>query len=80
MWPKDWSGFVRVGGVLALANNSRKYICPKCYQIARSTAARPFLVCGYCNIAMHHVPPQDVSRLELPPESSLEDLNRGLDK
>lgn len=65
-----------------MASSSRKYICPQCYQTARSTSSKAHLVCGYCDIPMEYVPPSPFLRRrpdDVPPEPSLDDLNRGLD-
>lgn len=60
---------------------SKRLVCMECLQIARSTDRNPSLICGRCNTIMKVVPlwsapPAD---LDLPPEPSLDDLNRGLD-
>lgn len=64
-----------------MASNSWKYICPFCYQIARSTDREASLVCGHCNLPMKYVPnrSQCSSLSPAPPEPDLDDLNRGLD-
>lgn len=62
-------------------SKSRKLICMSCLQIARSTDRNPALICGRCNMPMRIVNYQPAlpAELDLPPEPSLDDLNRGLD-
>lgn len=40
-----------------LASSSRKYVCPGCFRIARTTSRDTWLICGYCNARMVYAPP-----------------------
>ncbi len=63
---------------------SIKLVCPRCFQIARSTNSQHYLICGYCNCRMVPAPdrcPRPLYRDHVAPlEPSLEDLNRSLDE
>lgn len=63
-------------------SNSKKLVCPLCFQIARSTDPDPQLVCMRCMVPMKIAPSRrsaPPAAPELPPEPSQEDINRSLD-